>query len=353
MSRFFSKRLSALVPYVPGEQPKDRKFIKLNTNESPFPPSEKAFAYVKEAYNRCRLYPDPTLSELRQAFAELKGVDPVNVIFSNGSDDMLNFAFMAYCDDETGAAFPDITYGFYPVFCDINRLDYIEIPLEDDLSIDIRDYFECGRTIFIANPNAPTGIALSTDEIRQILDHNPDDIVVIDEAYVDFGGESSIPLTKEYDNLLVIGTFSKSRSFAGGRLGYAIGNEELIGDINTIRFSMNPYDINQLTMAGAIGIIRDEAYTVECCSTIAKTRKWTEEKLKELGFEMTDSCANFLFAKANGIPGETMYHKLRERGILVRHFPKERIRDYLRITIGSEEEMTALIDAVRAIIAEE
>lgn len=352
MSRFLSKRLSDLIPYTPGEQPKNMEFIKLNTNESPFPPSPKAKEFALAEFDRLQLYPDPEAGILRECFARVKEVQPENVVFSNGSDDLLNFAFMAFCDDETGAAFADITYGFYPVFADLNHINYREIPLKEDFSLDLADYYECGRTVFIANPNAPTGAALPVDDIEKVLKHNRENIVVIDEAYVDFGAQSCIPLTKEYDNLLVIGTFSKSRNFAGGRLGYGVGCEELIRDINTIRFSTNPYDIDRLNMAAAVGILNDPDYMDHCCGEIVRNRIWTSDQLKKLGFTMTDSRANFIFAKAPDVSGEELYLKLRKRGILVRHFPKERIKDHLRITVGTKEQMTALIDALGDILAE-
>ncbi len=352
MSRYFSKRLRDLVPYTPGEQTADRNIIKLNTNESPFPPSPKAKEAAFSEYGRSHLYPDPQASALRTTFARIKGVGVENVVFSNGSDDLLNFAFIAFCDDAVGAAFADITYGFYPVFADINRIDYLEIPLTEDLEIRISDYFEAGRTIFIANPNAPTGIALAPSEIEEILLHNKNNVVIVDEAYVDFGAESCIPLTKEYDNLLVVGTFSKSRSFAGGRVGYAVGSGELIRDLQTIRYSTNPYDLDRITQAAAVGILSDPEYMEKCCRTIMENREYTADELSDLGFLMTDSRANFLFAEHPKISGEQFYLKLKEKGILVRHFPKERIKDRLRITIGSRDQMEKLIAAVKEILKE-
>ena len=352
MSRYFSSKFEKLTPYVPGEQPKDMKYIKLNTNESPFPPSEKAVKAAAEEALNLRLYPDPELSSLAKAFAAGFGVGERNVIFTNGSDDLLNFAFMAFCDRDTGAAFPDISYGFYPVFAEFNNIDYKEIPLKDDFSIDTGDYKGLGRTIFIANPNTPTGLTLAPGEIEEILAANPDNVVVIDEAYVDFGAESCVTLIEKYDNLLVIGTFSKSRSMAGARLGYGIGSEELINDLNTVRFSTNPYNINRMTMAAGIGALSDPAYTENNCLTIIKNREYTACALKELGFTMTDSKANFLFAKHPGIPGEELYLKLKKRGVLVRHFAKDRIGDHVRITIGTLDDMKSLIAAVKAILEE-
>ena len=236
MSRFFSKKYKDLTPYTPGEQPKEKKYIKLNTNESPFPPSDLAISYASEAAKKLQLYPDPDCKELTSLLADCFGINSNEIVWTNGSDDVLNFAFMAFCDSEKKAIFPDITYGFYRVFAEALGISYEEIPLRDDFSICIEDYFDRHATIFIANPNAPTGIALSVSEIEEILKHNRDSVVVIDEAYVDFGGESCIPLIRKYDNLLVTQTFSKSRSMAGARLGFGVGSKELIADLHTIRY---------------------------------------------------------------------------------------------------------------------
>ena len=350
MSRFFSKKYSSLEPYTPGEQPKDMDYIKLNTNESPFPPSKKAQKLSREAAKRLQLYPDPECRELTKKLAETLGVNEDEVLLTNGSDEILNFAFMAYCDDEHPAIFPDITYGFYSVFAQINNVPYEEIPLTDDFKININDYLGCNKTIFIANPNAPTGIPLKTDEIEEILKSNPDNIVVIDEAYVDFGGESCVPLIKKYDNLLVTQTFSKSRSMAGSRLGFGVGSKTLIQDLNTIKYSTNPYNINRMTMAAGIGTLEDEAYTQKNCRTIIENREFTSNELKKLGFSMTDSYANFVFAKSDKISGEDLYKKLKEKGVLVRHFTKDKICEYNRITIGTKKQMQALIDAIKSIL---
>ena len=258
MSRFFSEKYASLMPYTPGEQPKEMKYIKLNTNESPFPPSPNAIAMAAEAASNLQLYSDPESKKLTEAVAKLCGVAPDQVLMTNGSDEILNFAFMAFCDEGTPAAFADITYGFYKVFAQINSLPYRVIPLRKDFTIDIKDYFNIGCTVFIANPNAPTGIALTVEEIEEIVRHNPDNVVVIDEAYVDFGGESCIPLIEKYDNLLVTQTFSKSRSLAGGRLGFGVGSRALIADLNAIKYSTNPYNVNSMTMAAGLGTLADE-----------------------------------------------------------------------------------------------
>ena len=251
MSRFFSSKYSQLTPYTPGEQPRDMVYIKLNTNESPYPPSRKAQKLAALALDQLQLYSDPDCKALCQTAAAAFDIEPDQILFTNGSDDVLNFAFMAFC--ENGAAFPDITYGFYPVFAELNGIEYTQIPLLEDFSVQVEDYIGLNKTIFIANPNAPTGKALPLSDIERIVAGNPDNVVVVDEAYVDFGGESAVSLIDKYDNLLVTQTFSKSRSMAGARLGMGIGCKELIKDLNTIRYSTNPYNINRMTMAAGIG----------------------------------------------------------------------------------------------------
>lgn len=352
MSRFFSEKYKELVPYTPGEQPKGMEYIKLNTNESPFPPSEKAIKYAGDAAGRLQLYPDPECREMTQKLAEVLGVTYDNLLVTNGSDEILNFAFMAYCDKNTDAVFADITYGFYSVFARINNIGYREIPLKDDFTINIKDYFNANGTVFIANPNAPTGICLSLDEIEEILKHNRDNVVVIDEAYVDFGNKSAISLIDKYDNLLVTQTFSKSRSMAGGRLGFGVGCKELIKDLNTVKYSTNPYNINRMTMAAGLGCLEDEEYTKKNCAEIIKNREYTTNELKKLGFEMTNSTTNFIFVKNEKIEGEKLYLSLKEKGILVRHFTKDKIKDYNRITIGAKQDMKKLVETIKCILEE-
>ncbi len=352
MSRFLSEKYSALTPYTPGEQPKERKYIKLNTNESPFPPSKKAIEYAAEAARSLELYSDPEAKKLTVKIAELYDVSPECVISTNGSDEILNFAFMAFCDEKNAAVFPNITYGFYSVFAALNGVPYEEIPLDKDFNINVNDYVGIGKNIFIANPNAPTGIALPLSDIETIVKSNPDNIVVIDEAYVDFGGESAVALTKKYDNLLVTQTFSKSRSMAGARLGFGIGSPSIIADLNMIRFSTNPYNVNSMTMAAGLGVLEDEEYTRSNCKKIIENREYTKKELNKLGFTMTDSKANFLFVRHDKVDGATLYQKLRERGILVRHWNKPIIGDYNRITVGSREEMEALVKALKDILEE-
>ena len=349
MSRFLTERLSSLTEYVPGEQPRDKKYIKLNTNESPYPPSPDAIKAIDSlAVADSRLYCDPEAKFLKEAIAEAMGVESKNVFVSNGSDEVLNFFFMAFCDEKNSVCFPEISYGFYKVFADLYSLPYEMIPLRDDFSIDVNDYIGKGKNIVIANPNAPTGIALSLEEIEQIVSSNRENIVVIDEAYVDFGGESAINLTKKYDNLLVVQTFSKSRCLAGARLGFAIANEEIIKDLEKIKFSTNPYNVNRITQTLGIMAIKDKDYFENCRNKIIDAREYTVNALTNLGFSVLPSKANFVFAKSDDINGKELYLKLKDSGILVRHFDK--IDEYNRITIGTMEDMEALINTIKEIL---
>ena len=352
MSRFFSSNFASLTPYTPGEQPKERQFVKLNTNESPFPPAPAVAAVVAEQAGKLQLYSDPEISTLRSKLAQTYGVSPNQVICVNGSDEVLNFAFMAFADEDHPLAFPDLTYGFYPVFAQLNRIPYEEIPLKTDFSINACDYVNLNKTIVIANPNAPTGRYLSLSEIERIVASNPDNVVIIDEAYIDFGGESAIALVPKYDNLLVTQTFSKSRSMAGARLGFGIGNEKLIADLNTIRYSTNPYNVNRMTEFAGAAALDDPEYFRRNCETIMENRAWTTAALETLGFEVLPSLANFVFAKSDKIEGAQLYKKLKDRGILVRHFTKERIKDFNRITIGTLDQMKTLVHAIEDILQE-
>ncbi len=350
MSKFLSDKYDGLKPYVPGEQPKERKYIKLNTNESPFPPSPFSQRLARECAGDLQLYPDPECSALKKIAGDKLNVKEENLIFTNGSDDVLNFAFMAFCDDKTPAVFPDITYGFYSVFASLNKVPFTEIPLTKDFKINVEDYIGVNKTVFIANPNAPTGIALSLKDVERIVKGNPNNVVVIDEAYVDFGGESAVKLIDKYDNLLVTQTFSKSRSMAGGRLGMGIANKNLIADLEKIKYSTNPYNINKMTMASGIGALLDQDYFEKNCKKIIENREYTLKELKRLGFTVTDSKANFVFIKSDKIGGEELYLKLKDKGILVRHFSSLKLKDYNRVTIGSIEEMKSFIKAVEEIL---
>ena len=351
MSKFLDSRYSGLAAYVPGEQPQDKKYIKLNTNESPYPPSKETLDAVnKSQVELLRLYPDPDGRVLTKKLAELYGVESENIFLANGSDDILNFAFMAYCANGRKSYFADITYGFYSVFANLHGSDYTEIPLKADFTIDLPKFCGVDGCVFIANPNAPTGIALTLQEVERVVASNPDNVVVIDEAYVDFGTESAVKLVKKYDNLLVVQTYSKSRSMAGARLGYAIGSAEIIGDLHKLRYSTNPYNINRLTLVAGAATIDSQSYYDNNCKAIIEAREYTMAELKKSGFTFTDSKANFIFAQSDKIDGGELYLKLKDRGILVRHFTADRIKNYNRITIGTKEQMEIFVETVKQIL---
>ena len=351
MSKFLNSRLKPLKEYTPGEQPQDKKYIKLNTNESPFPPSKKVISSIgRENIENLRLYCNPDATLLKSELAGVYGVRVENVFASNGSDDILNFAFLAF--GEGGVMFPDITYGFYEVFAKLHGLEYQKVPLNEDFTVNKDDYLSKNKLIVIANPNAPTGISLPLSEIEDIVKSNEGSVVLIDEAYVDFGGESAVSLTEKYSNLLVVMTFSKSRSMAGARLGFAIGNRELIADLEKIKYSTNPYSINSLTQALGVATLKDNAYCLDNCKKIIKNREFTVTALERLGFTVLPSSANFIFAKSDEISGKELYLRLKEAGVLVRHFDADRIKDYNRITIGNRKEMEAFVLIVKKILDE-
>ena len=352
MSRFWNKKTNAIEPYVAGEQPREgQKIIKLNTNENPYPPSPRIGALLKDFNEeRLRLYPDTSCTALREAFAEFYGVRPTQIFCGNGSDEVLAFAFRAFFEsgpDAPPLLTPDISYSFYPVYAELFDIPLKKIPLREDFSIAPEDYLYPEGGVAIANPNAPTGLALPVDSIRRILDANPDRVVLIDEAYACFGGPSCIGLLKEYPNLLIIGTLSKSHSLAGLRLGFAIGSEELIEGIRRIRDSFNSYPVDTLAQKTAEAAVRDRAWHEENTRKIVATRERVREAFRAMGFKMTDSKANFLFVRPDGISASELYTKLKNKGILVRYFGKPRISEYLRISVGTDEQMTELIKAVR------
>ena len=353
MSRYMSARFASLKAYVPGEQPQDRQYVKLNTNESPFPPSPQVIAAVNgEQVGLLNLYPDPECRRLRQKFAQQYQVGEENVFLANGSDDILNFAFMAFCDQNRPVAFPDISYGFYPVYAKLHGIPAREIPLRKGFVLAAEDYFGLDSNIVIANPNAPSGRAIAVSEIEQILRTNPDHVVVVDEAYVDFGGESCRGLIDTYDNLLVCMTFSKSRSMAGGRLGFALGSPGLIADLNKLKFSTNPYNINRLTLVAAEAALDSEEYYRNNCRTIMENRSYTVAELQKLGFTTIPSLANFIFTRCPKLDGGSLYERLKARGVLVRYWNKPALKDYVRVTIGSREQMDVFLSQVRAIMEE-
>lgn len=349
MSRFLSKRLNSLEPYVPGEQPHGKKYLKLNTNESPYPPSPAVLA-AKNKEENLQLYPDPDAGLLSEVLAAKYKVNANQIFLGNGSDEVLAFLFQAFCDEDHEICYPDLTYGFYSVFAALFGLKRNEIPLKADFTIDLGDYDFCGKNVLIANPNAPTGLSLKREEIEQILKTNAEHLVIIDEAYIDFGGESSVSLLERYDNLIVVQTFSKSRSLAGARLGYAIASKEIIADLKKLKFSFNPYNINSLSMKAGTAAVLDEEYYCMCCEELIQTREKTKRALRELKFTVTNSDTNFLFAKPDGIKGEEYYLALKRHGILVRHFNTERIRDYVRISIGTPLQMDFFLEETKKIL---
>lgn len=351
MSRYLKEELQVLRAYTPGEQPQDQAYIKLNTNESPYPPAPSvAAAITRQEVEQLRLYSDPTGAELKEKLAGLYGVEPENVFLSNGSDEVLNFAFLAF--GAKGVAYPDISYGFYPVFAQLYQLDAVEIPLKEDFTVDYRDYCGIGRMVVLANPNAPTGRSIPVAEIRQICQTNQDHVVLIDEAYVDFGGETALPLVQEFDNLLVTRTFSKSRCLAGGRLGYAFGSRALIEDLEKIKYSTNPYNLDRLTLRLGVATVEAEDYYREKCAAICRTRQWTAGQLEAMGFQVLPSLTNFLFAKTEAMDGQALYQALKRRGILVRHFSNPRICQYNRITIGTQAQMEQLVQTLKEVLYE-
>ncbi len=354
MSSFLNEKFSALTPYTPGEQPRNtEKVIKLNTNECPYPPSPEVIkSLLDEAeISKLRLYPDPTCKSLISAIAEKFCISPENVTVGNGSDELLAFCFHAFC--KNGAIFPDITYGFYEVFCRMFGTEFTQVPLKGDFSVDTDALCASDATIFLANPNAPTGIALPLGTIKALVTSKPGRLVVIDEAYVDFGAESAVSLVAEHKNLIVIHTMSKSRSLAGGRIGYAIADASLIADLNLMRFSFNPYNINRLSLIAGTASVKDNDYFESCRAKIVASRKFLISELSSLGFFVTDSRANFVFAGRHPkITADVLEKALRERNILVRYFNKPRLSDFLRITVGSEDECKTLIEAIKSILCE-
>lgn len=350
MSRYLSARHGSLTAYTPGEQPRDRTYIKLNTNESPFPPPASVVRAVTEEAGRLQLYSDPLARDLRRAAAAALGVGEDMLLFTNGSDEILQFAFMAFGDREHPFAFADLTYGFYPVFADLHGIPYRTVPLREDFSIDVHGYDDHRGPIVIANPNAPTGRLLPLSDIEYLVRTHADSPVIIDEAYIDFGGESAVALVPRYANLLVTRTFSKSFSMAGARLGFGVGQAEMIADLDLMKYATNPYNVNRMTMAAGVAALGELSYFTENCRRIMRTRERCADALRAMGFTVLPSAANFLFAKHERVGGEALYLALRERGILVRHFGAARIRDFNRITVGSDAEMDALLRAVGDIL---
>ena len=350
MSRFLDESLQNIVPYTPGEQPQDMQYIKLNTNESPYAPSQKVIDAINlDQVQKLRLYSDPTTKELDSAIADFYKVGVNNVISGNGSDEILAFAFKAFCGKK-GMAFPDVTYGFYPVFCQLFGIRPNVVPLDKNFCIDIDDYKDITDNVIIANPNAQTGICLDLDQIEKLVSQNKDRVVIVDEAYVDFGAQTTVPLTKKYDNLLVVQTMSKSRQLAGARVGFAIGSEALINDLKTIKFSFNPYNVNRLSIIAGAEAIKDSDYFEDCCLKIQDSRKYLVDCLEKLGFVVLPSKANFVLARHDRICGADLYQQLKQKGILVRHLKDERIKDFVRITVGTNEQIKQLAYTLAGIL---
>lgn len=335
-----------VVPYVAGEQPKNQPdMVKLNTNENPYPPSPKvAEALQKISIDDMRLYPDPAAADLVNAIAEQYQVKPSQVFVGVGSDDVLAMAFQTFFNSDKPILFPDITYSFYDVWADCFRIPYRQIPLDENFAINPTDYAQENGGIVFPNPNAPTGLALSLDVIEEILRSNPDVVVIVDEAYVDFGAESALSLLGRYENLLVVQTFSKSRALAGMRIGYAIGNEKLISYLQDVKYSFNSYTMNRTSIALGVAAMEDEAYHQQIVQKIVETREWSKEELKKRGFHFAASSSNFIFARHETIPAKELFEALREKHIYVRYFNKPRIDNYLRITIGTRGQMQKLFD---------
>ena len=353
MSKFLSREAGRLAPYTPGEQPQDQQYIKLNTNESPFPPSPKVVKALSRAeLLKLNLYSDPTCGQLVEAIAKRYELQPENVLTGNGSDEILAFAFRAFCGEGKPLAYADITYGFYRSQVALFGLEAKVVPLREDFALNVDDYMDFPGTIVIANPNAPTGMTVPRPDIQRLLEADPDRVVIVDEAYVDFGGESCVPMIYRYDNLLVVQTMSKSRSLAGGRVGFALGSPALISALNRVKYSFNPYNVNRLSIIAGAVAVEDEPYFQTCTAAVQNNRAWTVRELEELGFTVLPSSANFIFAKSDRLPGGELYRKLKENGILVRWFDADRIRDYVRITIGSLEQMTALVDEIARLLEE-
>lgn len=340
----WEENVRRVVPYVPGEQPKEQKMIKLNTNENPYPPSPKAAEALKKLDADCmRLYPDPTAHVLVEAIADYYHLREEQVFVGVGSDDVLAMIFMTFFNSEKPILFPDITYSFYDVWADMLRIPYETTPLRDDFTIAAEDYFRENGGVIFPNPNAPTGVELPLREVEKILQNNQDVIVVVDEAYVDFGAETALPLIEKYDNLLVVQTFSKSRGMAGMRIGYAMGNPLLIKYLNDVKYSFNSYTMDQTALVMGAAAVNDREYFEETVHKVVETREWTKRELTKLGFTFGDSKANFIFAAHESCPAKELYEALRKENIFVRYFAKPRIDNYLRITIGTREEMETFV----------
>ena len=351
MEKLWTENLRKIDPYVPGEQSRDKDIIKLNANENPYPPSPKAVEVIKNFNaDRLRLYPDANALSLKQALADYYGVEVKNIFLGNGSDDVIAVAFQALFNSDLPIAYPDLTYSFYPVWCSLFNIPYKTYPVGDDFRINTRDYKEKNGGVVIPNPNAPTSIGEGTDFVEKIMEYNPDSVVIIDEAYVDFGGVSSVPLTKKYENLLVTGTFSKSRSLAGLRIGFAIGSERLVSVLEAVKNSYNSYTVDALSIEVGRASVLDDEYFKSTCNKIISTRNRLTEELRQMGFSVLDSSANFIFVTRDDLSMKDMFEYLKSKKIFIRYFSLPRIDNYVRISIGTDSETDALLKEIKEYI---
>ncbi len=344
----WEENVRKVIPYTPGEQPNQPDMIKLNTNENPYPPAPGVEKALKEMdMDAMRLYPDPAAYDLVHAIAQMYSLKDEQVFVGVGSDDVLAMSFLTFFNSEKPVLFPDITYSFYDVWADLFKIPYERPALDENFHIKKEDYFKENGGVIFPNPNAPTGVEMQLEDVEEIIRHNQDVIVIVDEAYVDFGGKSALPLIEKYDNLLVVQTFSKSRSLAGMRIGFACGNEKLIKYLNDVKYSFNSYTMDRTALAAGVAAVKDQAYFQETCNKIIETREWTKKELKALGFSFQDSVSNFIFAAHETCPAEKIFEALREKHIYVRYFPKGRTNNFLRITIGTQEEMQTFINVLK------
>ena len=346
--RTWEENVRKVIPYTPGEQPNQPDMIKLNTNENPYPPAPGVEKALKEMdMDAMRLYPDPAAYDLVHAIAQMYSLKDEQVFVGVGSDDVLAMSFLTFFNSEKPVLFPDITYSFYDVWADLFKIPYERPALDENFHIKKEDYFRENGGVIFPNPNAPTGVEMPLEDVEEIIRHNQDVIVIVDEAYVDFGGKSALPLIEKYDNLLVVQTFSKSRSLAGMRIGFACGNEKLIKYLNDVKYSFNSYTMDRTALAAGVAAVKDQAYFQETCNKIIETREWTKKELKALGFSFQDSMSNFIFAAHETCPAGKIFEALREKHIYVRYFPKGRTNNFLRITIGTQEEMQTFINVLK------
>lgn len=344
----WEENVRKVIPYTPGEQPNQPDMIKLNTNENPYPPAPGVEKALKEMdMDAMRLYPDPAAYDLVHAIAQMYSLKDEQVFIGVGSDDVLAMSFLTFFNSEKPVLFPDITYSFYDVWADLFKIPYERPALDENFHIKKEDYFRENGGVIFPNPNAPTGVEMPLEDVEEIIRHNQDVIVIVDEAYVDFGGKSALPLIEKYDNLLIVQTFSKSRSLAGMRIGFACGNEKLIKYLNDVKYSFNSYTMDRTALAAGVAAVKDQAYFQETCNKIIETREWTKKELKALGFSFQDSMSNFIFAAHETCPAGKIFEALREKHIYVRYFPKGRTNNFLRITIGTQEEMQTFINVLK------